>query len=130
MKQTDKACLLEIYERYASQTDAPKLYTLASTTAASSASPNAANGAKDTAKAVNSTPNAPSLRCKLAELVNVGFAIGYSFINMASVFQMLGIRPFRLLLLFKLTRYFQEAANLAGQLVGDESSPSTRSFYT
>lgn len=71
-----------IWERCASHTEyAPKLYTLASTTAASSASPNAAGGAKDTANAVNSAPNAPSLRCKLAELVNVGFAIGSSLLT-------------------------------------------------
>ena len=64
--------------RYASRTEyVPKLnYNLARTTDATNANENATYGANETANAVNKTPNAPSLRCKLAELVNLGFAIG------------------------------------------------------
>lgn len=63
--------------RCASRTEyTPKLYSLARTTDATIASENAVIGVNETAKAVNKTPNAPNFRCKLAELVNSGFAIG------------------------------------------------------
>ena len=74
--------------RRASRTEyAPKLYNFARTIDATIASENAAKGVNEAAKAVNKTPNAPSLRCKLAEPVNAGFAIGFPFINMTLVFQ-------------------------------------------
>jgi hypothetical protein len=63
--------------RCASQTEyAPKHYTLARTNEASRASPKAANGVNDAAKTANNAPKAPNLRCKLAELVKLGLAIG------------------------------------------------------
>lgn len=46
--------------------------------AATNASENAIAGVNETAKAVYKAQNAPNLRCKLAEPVNIGFAIGFS----------------------------------------------------
>lgn len=63
--------------RCASQTEyAPKHYTLARTNETSRASPKAASGVNDAAKTANKAPKAPSLKCKLAELVKLGLAIG------------------------------------------------------
>src|SRR5690554_4897953 len=71
--------------RCASRTEyTPKHYSLDNTTDATSASENAITGVNVTAKAENKTPNAPNLRCKLAEPAKVGFAIGNSSFNDAS----------------------------------------------
>lgn len=63
--------------RCASRTEyAPKHHSLARIIDATTANTNAAVGVNATDKAENKTPNAPNLRCKLAELANADFAIG------------------------------------------------------
>jgi hypothetical protein len=52
-------------------------------TDATNASANATMGVNVAAKAVYKTPNAPILRCKLAEPAKVGFAIGKNSFNVA-----------------------------------------------
>jgi hypothetical protein len=62
--------------RYASLTEyAPEFYNLANTIDATNVSENATVGMNVTAKAENRTPNAPNLRCKLAEPAKVEFVI-------------------------------------------------------
>lgn len=63
--------------RCASRTEyAPKHHNLARIIDATTASTNAEAGVNATDNAENKTPNAPSLRCKLAELANADLAIG------------------------------------------------------
>lgn len=76
-------------ERCASQTEyAPKHHSLDKIIAAATVSPNASSGANTTTRAVNNAANALSLRCKLAELVNVGFAIAIPLSTYPKSFKM------------------------------------------
>ena len=88
--------------RCASRTEyTPKIYSLASTTDATTASRNAANGENVTAKAMNKTPKAPKRRCKLAEPAKVGFAIGSTPSTMLQPHDESGMELSRLCCLFK-----------------------------
>ena len=103
--------------RCASRTEyTPKIYSFASTTDATTASRNAANGENVTAKAVNKTPKAPKRRCKLAEPAKVGLAIGSTPSTMLQSHDESGMELFRLccLLKFKVQSTLAAATRLAG----------------